>query len=835
MDEPIPLPTPPVMPDGTGIGSLGLAIGGLGSLGLLAGVGAGGLHGPALVSAGAVLLGVIGLVVTQLDQRRRQRRATVTRPREEFSRRLDAARLLVADAASVQRSRLRSDHPPPSALASLIAAGRAAPRARGHPDFLRVRCGVGDIALRPPLASGEPSADADPWCVRRLGRFVAGHASLARQPVLVDLASTPRLELGRAAARALVCSTAAHHSASDVAIVLRAVAGHEELWDWLKWLPHAQASAHGGAPHQRIVMIADGVEVPSAPGTSVLAVVDAANRAVGLPACELDRCDLATAEAVARQVAARGFSRPSVIDLARPRRGSEELRVTLGSDDSGGAVELDLKEAALGGSGPHGLLVGATGSGKSELLRTIVLGLAASHLPEQLNLLLVDFKGGATFAPLAALPHVAGVVTNLADDLVLVDRLGAAIGGELRRRQETLREAGVSSASEHPELPALLVVVDEFSELLSVRPDFADLFASIGRLGRSLGIHLLLASQRLEEGRLRGLESHLSYRIGLRTFSAQESRTALGVPDAHLLPREPGCGYLLTGPDSLIRFDAAYVSGPAPPPQSLEVEAFTLAAALAAAPIGGPSVLDVAVAQLAALESAARPLWLPPLGGSPRLDDLSPSDGLGHLPIGVVDRPEHQRRDELVLDLTGAGGHLAIVGGLRSGKSSTVRTLLAALARQRAPTTVYALDFGSALKGVDATAAGRGQPDEVRRIVTEVAALVSAREAGAPVADDVLLIVDGWSALRTELDPLEPMVQQIAQRGLAVGIHVVATATRWSDIRPSMRDLFGSRIELRLGDPLDSEVDRRTAAQVPANRPGRGLTSDGHHLLVAVT
>ena len=108
----------------------------------------------------------------------------------------------------------------------------------------------------------------------------------------------------------------------------------------------------------------------------------------------------------------------------------------------------------------------------------------------------------------------------------------------------------------------LLIVCDEFSELLSAKPDFIDLFVAIGRLGRSLGVHLLLASQRLEEGRLRGLDTHLSYRIGLRTFSAMESRTVLGVPDAYELPRAPGHGYLKFGTEPLIRFKAAYVSGP---------------------------------------------------------------------------------------------------------------------------------------------------------------------------------------------------------------------------------------------------------------------------------
>ena len=112
-------------------------------------------------------------------------------------------------------------------------------------------------------------------------------------------------------------------------------------------------------------------------------------------------------------------------------------------------------------------------------------------------------------------------------------------------------------------LPALLIVADEFSELLSAKPEFADLFVAIGRLGRSLSMHLLLSSQRLEEGRLRGLESHLSYRIGLRTFSAGESRTVIGVPDAYELPPVPGLGYLKPDQTTLTKFKAAYVSGPA--------------------------------------------------------------------------------------------------------------------------------------------------------------------------------------------------------------------------------------------------------------------------------
>src|SRR5262249_3632174 len=247
------------------------------------------------------------------------------------------------------------------------------------------------------------------------------------------------------------------------------------------------------------------------------------------------------------------------------------LRTPIGTDGDGIPVVLDIKESAQGGSGPHGLIVGATGSGKSELLRTLVTGLALTHSPEHLSFVLVDFKGGAAFAPLTALPHVAGLMTNLADDAALIDRVLAALTGEQQRRQRMLRDAGnLDSVREYQlrraagarlePLPYLLIIVDEFSELLSGRPEFVDLFVQIGRVGRSLGMHLLMATQRFEEGRLRGLDSHLSYRICLRTFSPTESRAVIGSPDAYQLPPIPGSAYLKVDESIYTRLRVAHVS-----------------------------------------------------------------------------------------------------------------------------------------------------------------------------------------------------------------------------------------------------------------------------------
>ncbi|MGC4875952.1 type VII secretion protein EccCb [Micromonospora sp. DT43] len=563
----------------------------------------------------------------------------------------------------------------------------------------------------------------------------------------------------------------------------------------------------------------------------------------------------------------------------------QHLQVPVGFDLDGKPVLLDLKESAQAGMGPHGLVIGATGSGKSELLRTIVAALAARHPSEELNFVLVDFKGGATFASLDALPHTSAVITNLADELPLVDRMRDALAGEMVRRQELLRAAGnyvsrfeyeKARAAGEPlaPMPSLLIICDEFSELLAAKPDFIDLFVMIGRLGRSLGVHLLLASQRLEEGKLRGLDTHLSYRIGLRTFSAVESRIVLGVPDAYELPNAPGHGYLKTGNSAMVRFRAAYVSRT---PGHDEAEP---GSAVAEA-IAGRTVLDLLVERLHGRGRPAHQVWLPPLAEPPSLGELLPplslhkrfglctADWVGRgrltVPVGVVDRPYEQRRDPMMVDLGGSSGNVVIVGGLLSGKSTLLRSMIAALALTHTPREVqfFCLDFGGgALRSLTelphvAGVAVRRETERVRRTVAEVVAALDDREARFArhgvnsMADyrrqrasgefpddpfgDIFLVVDGWNTLRQEYEELEQAITNLASRGLGFGIHLVITAVRWAEVRITMRDLLGTRLELRLGDATESEIDRRAAQNVPVGSPGRGLTPDKLHFLAALS
>ncbi|HEY3710575.1 MAG TPA: type VII secretion protein EccCa [Amycolatopsis sp.] len=596
-------------------------------------------------------------------------------------------------------------------------------------------------------------------------------------------------------------------------------------------------------------------------------------------------------------------------DTWLPRPSRDRLRVKFGIRPDGTPIELDLKESAQDGMGPHGLLIGATGSGKSELLRTLVLALAITHSPNTLNFALIDFKGGATFTRLDKLPHTSAVITNLAEELPLVDRMTEAINGELIRRQELLRAAGNfsslrdyekarSSGAPLPEVPTLLVVCDEFSELLSARPDFIDMFVQIGRVGRSLGVHLLLASQRLEEGRLRGLDTHLSYRIGLRTFSEIDSRVVLGVTDAFTLPRAPGHGFLKFGDEPMVRFRSAYVSGVhtagavtggSGPAQLPGMQAYSTA--YVAPPLEedaqvrpaddpdeaiGESLMDILVDRFAGRGVPAHQIWLPPLAEPSTVDGLlgpavaDPGRGLqagdaglwGSLKAvaGVVDRPLDQRRDPLVLDLSAAAGHLVVTGAPRSGKSTALRAVITSLSLTHTPREVqfYCLDFGggglASLRGLPHVGgvAGRQSAGAVRRTVAEVSTVLAERERRfaeeevdgmaayrelRPDDDpygDVFLVVDGWSTLRKDYEDLEDVIGAIAARGLAYGVHILASCSRSFDIRPTVRDLFGSRIELRLGDPVDTMVDRMSALNVPENSPGRGITSTGHQLLMAL-
>ncbi|MBP2453908.1 type VII secretion protein EccCb [Mycolicibacterium lutetiense] len=865
------------------------------------------------------------------------------RDRGEYLRYLDGIDTAAGESARAQWLDLHAAHPEPGCLWTLAGGEQMWRRSPGAPGFCEVRIGVRERRPSTRLIAGgtDSGREADPVTASALAQLIRRRSTVAGVPVTMNLRGLGHVTVGgpvdaaRALLRAVICQLAVTHSPRYVRVAAVVDVSTAGDWEWLKWLGHHwYPDSHGGPvalrlrtlaelpatepPTHTIVIVDSATAGPVGPlpgaGVTVLAVAAHSGIATadlhlelatdvvrfGAGAARPDRMNHEQAVTCARWLArwrcapvseASGwpdligiddpalFDPPSVWTTSDPKR---FLRVPVGRCADGTPLHLDLKEAAHDGMGPHGLCVGATGSGKSEFLRTLVLGLITTHPPEALNLVLVDFKGGATFLGLHGARHVSALITNLDEEAQLVARMADALSGEMTRRQGLLRAAGnLANIAEYrrrtdlPALPALLIVVDEFSELLQQHPDFAELFVAIGRLGRSLGIHLLLASQRLDEGRLRGLESHLSYRVCLKTFSPNESRSVLGIADAYELPTTPGAAYLKTPSGDIVRFQTAFVSAtgtlpeqvPAVPQETPGPRRFAtswMPADHRPSASATTTVLQQVVDRLAGYGTPAHQVWLPPLPSAIPLSDVLLSDpGPLDVAIGLIDRPFEQRRDRLMLSLGGAQGNVAIVGGPQSGKSTAAKTLAVALAATHHPrdVAIYCLDFGggtlSALRALPhvGAVAGRTDTDLVRRTVAEMQALVNVREArfvalgigsmaeyrtrrAAGVIDDpwgdVFVIIDGWSTFRTEFDALEPQITALAVQGLSLGIHVVATASRWGEFRPAFKDQLGTRIELRLGDPAESEMDRKRARQLDRCAPGRGLTHDARELLVAL-
>jgi S-DNA-T family DNA segregation ATPase FtsK/SpoIIIE len=901
---------------------------------------------------------VISMVLTVASSRSQRRGRGIEVDRIDYLRYLNRLSEMVAETHAAQRASLNWSHPDPDTLWTLVGGPRMWERRANDAEFCRIRVGSGAQRLARRLVAPEIVAAerCDPVTVVAMHRFIRAHTAIDEAPITIGLGEIDAVVIDgesdqvRGLLRAMICQLAVLHPPDHLLIAGVVSDRHRAHWDWLKWLPHNQHpvttdsagamrmvyrgpaemhSALSGVGVPYLVVVADLDEqaefVDAVAVTRMTVLKTGADRSpvtirYAGEAPQLaypDHLGALDALICARRLAAYraeaatcspdsdtgwqsliGLADIALFDptmLWDSGDHDNRLCVPIGTIGDGTPLELDIKESAEGGMGPHGLCVGATGSGKSELLRTVALGMMARNSPEALNLLLIDFKGGATFLDLARGPHVSAVITNLSEEAPLVARMRDALAGEMNRRQRLLRAAGCVSVARYQHarrtgkqltaLPNLFIIVDEFSELLSQHPDFADMFVAIGRLGRSLGMHLLLASQRLDEGRLRGLESHLSYRLCLKTLSASESRTVLGTADAFQLPNTPGAGFLRSGSGELIRFQTAFVSGPsraqtqvgvpalsdAPMPRPFTVEAIgTVRRRVDIAGSSDRTVLRAVVDSLAAQGPRAHRVWLPPLGSAPPLDELvrdtaTAPAGLT-VPIGVVDRPFEQRREPLIVDLSGAAGNLAVVGAPQAGKSTALRTLITALGATHDPGQVqfYCLDFGGgtlasvrALPHVGAVA-GRAEPQLVGRIVAELESIARTREARyrdhgvhsiaqyrqlyadrSKVSDgdpfgDVFLVVDGWGGLRHEFGDLEESITALATQGLSFGVHVVLSASRWAEIRPALRDQIGTRIELRLGDPADSEIDRKRAHEVPHNRPGRGLSRDGLHMILSL-
>jgi S-DNA-T family DNA segregation ATPase FtsK/SpoIIIE len=561
----------------------------------------------------------------------------------------------------------------------------------------------------------------------------------------------------------------------------------------------------------------------------------------------------------------------AVAALWRDRPHTTRVPVGTAADET---VVLDLAT-----DGPHVLVGGTTGSGKSEFLRTLVTSLAAQNRPEHLSFVLVDYKGGAAFRDCAGLPHVAGLVTDL--DEHLASRALTSLRAELARRERLFAAAGVADfvayeglGADAPQpLARLVVVVDEFRALAEEQPAFVDGVVRFASLGRSLGVHVVLATQRPSGVVNADIRANVNLRVALRMRDVSDSLDVIDSPvAADLDPSLPGRAYASVAGAAPARFQSALVSTPltrgAPVVRARRTPFAAppgpwLPAGRADAQGGGASVVTAivdAARRAAELTGAvpARPAWLPPLPTSVEASGFA--DAPGGVAVGLVDHPERQAQQPLVLDPRQQGSW-AVVGGVGSGRTTTLLTFAAAVTRRWASSDLhlYAVSGGSlaALADLPHCGAHVAWDDLPRldRLAGRLTELVAARRraltaSGHPsmqawwAADPdapppVLLFVDDWDLLVRHADlpvreALPDRLLAVLREGESVGLIGVVTGDRTLLVGRTAA-VLSRRLLLRAADPTDALLAGVPVSSLPSNpTPGRGVLGEGTEVQVAL-
>ncbi|MFG3286073.1 FtsK/SpoIIIE domain-containing protein [Streptomyces sp. NPDC048111] len=583
----------------------------------------------------------------------------------------------------------------------------------------------------------------------------------------------------------------------------------------------------------------------------------------------------------ARLLSLLGLPDPTGADIERIwRAGGSTTAAPIGIA-ADGTFTLDIRR-----DGPHALVAGTTGAGKSELLQTIIASLAIANRPDALNYVLIDYKGGSAFMDCARLPHTVGMVSDL--DAHLTERALASLAAELHRRETILFDTGTKDIEDYndtrklrPELepmPRLVLVIDEFASLVAELPDFIAGLVDIARRGRSLGVHLVLATQRPAGVVSADIRANTNLRIALRVTDGSESMDVIDAADAGAIAKStPGRAYVRSGAQSLVGVQSARIGGrrPATGKSGPKAVLAPLPWTSFSRPLPRPAESDddgTMVTDLAVLVDAIRDgadkmgfppprsPWLPPLPEHVTLDSLTalagPAPEHGDVPpIGyaLTDLPAQQARKPFALDLVD-GEHTMLAGGARSGRSTALRTLAGSLARTASPRDVhvYAIDCGSnallplvRLPHVGAVV-NRDEPDRVRRLLDRLLAEISRRQQllameGASSAAEqrasaapedrlpwMVLLLDNWEGYFSTFEnynygQLIEQAQRIFREGSAVGLKVVMTADR-SGLSGMVASAFQDRLILRFADPNDYSMAGLQPREVPKNMPpGRAL------------
>ena len=510
--------------------------------------------------------------------------------------------------------------------------------------------------------------------------------------------------------------------------------------------------------------------------------------------------------------------------------------------------------------GPHVLIGGTTGAGKSEFLRTMVTSLAISVPPEELTFVLVDFKGGAAFAACAALPHVVGLVTDLDDHLV--SRALASLRAELRRRERLLATVGAGDlegyhrlrVDDSEPLPRLVVVVDELRALVEELPDFVTGLVRLAALGRSLGVHLVLATQRPSGALTAEVQANVSLRIAFRVRDRADSADVLDDgAAAAIAPSTPGRALARGADGVLVTFQAATVEAPrVRGGMGLTVRASRAGGGLAELPPGvdeadparGAKVVE-AVREAHRLLGGrpARAPWLAPLPAVvPGVAPGGPGQRGEARVVGLVDEPDLQRVTALAWNAT--DGPWLLSGGSGSGRTTALRALALAASADAGPDALHlhVIDAHGSLGDLAAlphlgtrvpSDDPRGCAALIRYLREEVDRRLGAAEPGrsaAPTAGrpTVLVLVDGWDQLVEAQPPHGPdlltgALLRVLRDGRAVGVVGALTGGR-SLLHPRWGEVAGRTVLLGSIDPLDAALAGIRAADVPRDPPpGRAV------------
>ncbi|MBV1850737.1 FtsK/SpoIIIE domain-containing protein [Catellatospora tritici] len=527
-----------------------------------------------------------------------------------------------------------------------------------------------------------------------------------------------------------------------------------------------------------------------------------------------------------------------------------------------GVSERELFGIDLDDDGPHGLIAGTTGSGKSELLRTMIAAMAVETDPQHLTFVLVDYKGGGALDECARLPHVVGLVTDL--DEQLGERALRCMEAELKYREHALRDAGVSHVRDYqrlrrtqrPELepmPRLVVVIDEFATLVKSLPDFVDSLVSIAQRGRSLGMHLIMATQRPAGSVSDAIKNNVKLRIALRLESTGDSLDVIDSPvAAGIGSRQWGRAYYRLSAREMLPVQTALSTGVTPTDSAssaVAVVPFGLvpaARAEAADTDGEHDLLRIvgaaqAACQAAAIAPARRP-WPDPLPAVVTLDELGPvhrglqTDLSGRPAIALADDPDRQAQYPVGWDLD--AGNLLVYGAVGAGTTTALATLALAAATAAPPDRqhLYVLDLGAGelapLERLPHTGAYIGAADRERqsRLIRLLRRELDARKAGAPQTP-WLVLIDNVGALLADYNrdvagmALAEELSRVYADGPAVGVHLAATSDRSGAVPGPWAASTQQKLLLRLADPNEYGVFDVPRVAVPAFTPGRAVVA----------